>query len=176
MSRSNGCFPIKALERRAHDMRSLALAAVLCLASRAAAQPAWISEVQAPGWMFLTSSDDMIMYAHPAPSGPSKMPRLWIRYENRAPETLTAYTADGSQIHALSRASLIEVDCSEGKSRMLQSQLYPGRNMGGDPLIQPVAIPIWNYSAPGTFGEAQIQAACRTAVAADPKAPAKHKR
>ncbi len=133
---------------------------ILSGASMASAQTAtgpWAGRTLEPaGWKLLDASADaatVLYYRLPVVRPPGALPRLWTRWEFATPQTDygTAYRSD---------MLLFEIDCIQGRHRILQYQTYPENNLEGPVGTSSNGPGSWTYTAPSTFGESAQRVVC----------------
>ena len=61
----------------------------------------------------------------------------------------------------LSSRDLVEFDCKEERSRILSTTKFAGPMATGALVVSYSGSGPWDYAAPGTVGEAKLQAVCK---------------
>jgi hypothetical protein len=132
--------------------RAVAFAVLLSfLAAPSLAQtPIW-PEIQLRGWTYLGDGSGKKWYFKPAPAS-AEFKRVWLRTE--------FLTADIAQNYSYrSRAVLMEVDCPQQRSRLVQATLYAESNLGGD-HTDPRLDQAWAFAVPDTAGDHAQRVVC----------------
>lgn len=154
--------------------RWLLLVACICapaFGSAARAEPpTWLSDRDLAGWDLKGWNDTSAYLTRSAIQPTSGYRRIWVRHENAAPEDWGVFGDNGRPLHVASLISLVEVDCAQARSRRLQVIYYSDASLMGQSTTRVTADGRWSYAAPGTFGEGEVQEACRNV---SPRAPAK---
>lgn len=121
---------------------------ILALALSLVIQAGWQDARPNMGWTRTGSNAETVMFIKPGPR-----PNLyWQRHEAR----------QASRTGVLSSMSMVEVDCTGGRSRFLQGSYYPEPNLEGTALHTDSSQTEWRYPAPDTLAATFFDAACDT--------------
>lgn len=127
-----------------------------------AAELTWAATIQRNGWIFAGSAGQegaaggpVIMFTRSTIQPPNSTTiRLWTRQEYQFEQPAYNFTYK-------SLIDLEEVDCINGRTRLLQESLYPENNMGGLTLPLSTSGPsAWREPIPGSLDDTVAQAAC----------------
>jgi hypothetical protein len=102
--------------------------------------------VEIGGWTFSADAADssLIMLTRPA----MQRGKLWVRFEYR----------DDAEGALRSSRILVELDCAQGRTRILQGAAYVQSNLRGRPTD--IGAGNWSYAAPDTLAEFQLEDGC----------------
>ncbi len=102
--------------------------------------------------------------------GSSRDAAVWMsRQTRRSPSgtrivfTHWEYAAREGDLGVLSRRTVAEIDCGQGRSRILESYAYPARQAVGAPVDTVLAPGPWTYIEPGSVTDGEARLACRPA-------------
>ena len=125
------------------------------------------SYVDEKGALPIGATDSAIEYGVAGSFGltPSGTLRGWVRWERFTP------TKDEDGV-TRSFSQLLEVDCLNGRARMLAVDLYPYNNLQGSARHMDAQAPAWSYSRPGTVLEQDVGVFCSAARSAVTQAAA----
>ena len=146
---------------RGVSILALSAAAVTLLATTAPLEAVvrWDLAMLTMGWARTSQAADTVMFARRA-SDRDGFRRVWARYE---------YLDHRSTPYGRYRSEtvLYEVDCRQGRSRVLQTFRYAGQNLSGAVVDSSSSSwPKWTYSQPGTLGSVLSGVVCRASAPA----------
>jgi hypothetical protein len=114
-------------------------------------QPAWAD------WVELGSTDDATNYIDPetvrkTPNGR----RVWVMASLDQPKTVSFGTYQSGKF-------VVEFDCRDERSRILQTSWYSGPMGSGTPIHSDRAgiHGPWEFAVPGSGGKTMLKAVCR---------------
>jgi hypothetical protein len=126
--------------------------ALVCAASPALAQEAWMSDVHDMGWIRVQSNrlTDWLLFIKDAPTPPGQAnKRINVRFEWKEPQDTM-----------LSASALYEVDCLEWRVRVVNHDDYTERNLQGA-ATNSSELSDWVHIAPNTVYGAIPERVCR---------------
>lgn len=117
--------------------------------------PATVSEqlqIKADGWTHLVDEGNNIVFTQPGEPRATGRPEIWMRMELIQP-----YLEAGKSYYAI--ASLVEVDCTEGRAQRLSITAHTQHNLQGE-VSNVLPNAGWNYAQPGSIMHRLVQRAC----------------
>lgn len=121
--------------------------ALLLTIAITAAAPAW-----AEWTLFGTTDNGNKWYLdHSTIRVNGQIRRVWTLIDHAKPDK------DGDS----SARGLYEIDCQEGRSRVLQSAWYKGQMGGGDSGYSSNQPSQWSYAPPETIADSMVKVVCR---------------
>jgi hypothetical protein len=110
--------------------------------------------IQRNGWISNGGDNTKwLFYRLPVIRPPGGLPKVWERVEfaNLDPET---------NPNDLSTVFLAEVDCAQGRSRVIQTTAYAGNNQTGAEVVTDTQAAEWTYPPPRSYADAIQRIAC----------------